>query len=370
MESNQKWGHRIQIVAVSSLAFIAFAISAEVTCRIDDLVRKDVPLLASPDRDRGLTINDGQITRGRPNGRYEKWRLNSYGFRGPEIERRPVPGKTRVLILGASESFGLYESDDQEFPRQLERRLDEHGNFEVINAAMPGMTVHSMKEYWRSWAATFAPQIVVIYPSPLFYLNLESRPKPPTGTNPRDETHVAPTFTSRFVHRAKQAYDYPDFIQKWRDKRAIAALTQNRPESWFLNEAPAANADWFIDDLRELSKLVAQTNAKSILVTHAMRCQTPPSEKDWSDLERSRVNVPRASGRAMVDFEELVRSRMISELGRDGILVVDAAKDIGGQAEYFADLVHFTDEGAKQFAGVIADAILKHATDAVNDAVQ
>jgi hypothetical protein len=44
---------------------------------------------------------------GRPNAQYLKWKLNSLGFRGPELD----PGATRILCVGSSETFGQYESE-------------------------------------------------------------------------------------------------------------------------------------------------------------------------------------------------------------------------------------------------------------------
>ena len=48
-----------------------------------------------------------------------------------------------------------HESTGREFPAQLDARLRQAGDYEVINAAMPGMTVQSMIPYWQR-PASFA----------------------------------------------------------------------------------------------------------------------------------------------------------------------------------------------------------------------
>ena len=150
-----------------------FLLVAEGVARLDDWLQYDVPLNANPDRERDLTIVDDHGIHGRPHGRYRKWELNSFGFRGPEITEQPSNGTTRVMIIGASETFGLYESPGKEYPRQLAEILKASGQgcFEIVNAAMAGITLPTMKGYWNSWASRFGAQVVLIYPSPIFYLD-------------------------------------------------------------------------------------------------------------------------------------------------------------------------------------------------------
>ena len=86
------------------LVAVVFLPAAEGMARLDDWFRNDVPLLANPDRDRDLTVRDKYGVHGRPGGSFRKWKLNEFGFRGPEIFGAPAPGRTRLMVLGASES--------------------------------------------------------------------------------------------------------------------------------------------------------------------------------------------------------------------------------------------------------------------------
>ena len=179
------------------LAVIVMMAAAEACSRLDDWIFLDVPFCANPDREHDLTVHDEHGVHGRPNGHFRKWHLNAFGFRGPQIEERPAPGSMRILILGASETFGLYESANQEYPAQLAEDLRrEDRRVEVINAAMAGISVKSMLPYWENWAARVQPQIVLIYPAPMFYLDDEP-PQPPRG----DTADQAPGLTRAAVSR-------------------------------------------------------------------------------------------------------------------------------------------------------------------------
>ncbi len=99
------------------------------------------------------------LVRGRPGYRFQKWAMNSAGFRGPDIALTAPPGRERIAILGASETFGLFESEGHEFPAQLQVVLDslEPRRFAVVNAAPPGMGLPSMASYYTRVSRHFDP---------------------------------------------------------------------------------------------------------------------------------------------------------------------------------------------------------------------
>src|SRR5437868_1952237 len=68
-----------------------------------------------------------------------------------------------------------------------------------------GMSLPTMLRYWQKWPAKFQPGIVLIYPSPQFYLDNES----PRALTPRPELEdqSRPTrsrFLERLMDTAKQ----------------------------------------------------------------------------------------------------------------------------------------------------------------------
>lgn len=62
----------------------------------------------------------------------------------------------RVLLLGASETFGLYESEGHEFAEVLRQEFARaESPIEVINAAVAGMTVPSLTDSGITGSANF-----------------------------------------------------------------------------------------------------------------------------------------------------------------------------------------------------------------------
>ena len=114
---------------------------------------------------------------GRPNAKFEKWEINSQGFRSGEISQEKPSHEIRILVMGASETFGIYESPSHAFPELLDEYLNRvfPGCYKIINTGFPGMSLPRMFEFFRSVAESIQPDIVIVYPSPQFYLDV----KPP-----------------------------------------------------------------------------------------------------------------------------------------------------------------------------------------------
>ena len=126
-----------------------FALSLEGACRLEDWIEYRTPLFARERDQADLLIRDEEGMHGRPGGRFQKWSLNSFGMRGPEVSAvKPLEVPRASLPAGASETFGLYETPGRDCPRQFEdslnaRLLESRSSecrarrAEVLDAAMP-----------------------------------------------------------------------------------------------------------------------------------------------------------------------------------------------------------------------------------------
>ena len=330
-------------------------LSAEVAARVEDRLRLGVGLLATPDHDRDLIVHDDLGIRGRPNGIFKKWHLNSYGFRGPEITVAPLPGCVRVMVLGASETFGLYESRNHEFPAQLNALLKEHGCFEMLNGAIPGMTVRTLITYWKNWGSRFSPDIVVIYPTPAFYLanNSPDYPRAPSGPPPPGP----PWWTPRLIDRAHDVIHMPAFIQRRRVARWLAATPV--PPGGVFTSLPKDRLDQFDTDLTTLTQLINASSARVILLTHATAFHYPASSVDDDQLNAWRFFVPKASAPLLLEFERRTADVTKQVAAEQSATVVDVASALNGYPEFFAeDYIHFSDRGAAEVAQILASAVL------------
>src|SRR5438552_257537 len=153
------------VVRITGYALLAL-LTLEVASRVDDFFRYGASL-AAPYSINTIFQPSPYGREGKPGARFAKWSLNSLGFRGLEMNAR----RTNVIVLGASETFGLYESPDAEYPRQLEAALNarQPDHYNVVNVAIPGMRVGRVGYLDRAIRIT-NPKYVVVYPTPASYI--------------------------------------------------------------------------------------------------------------------------------------------------------------------------------------------------------
>lgn len=347
-----RWAWRLGLVAV-------VLASAELTCRLDDAIHLDVPLLANPDHERDLMLREVWGIRGKPGGRFQKWKLNEFGFRGPEIAREPVDGTTRILILGASETFGLLEGPDMEFPAQLGRELKSQGNFEVINAGIAGSSLRAMVSLWDNWGARFQPHIVLFYPTPIFYLQNE----PPGPLRPYDaarEAQAATEFHLRLGDRLLGTYrTLPLWVRNIRRDMLYSRQIAGKSPDWFFSGVPQDRLDLFENDAARLIERIQDAGAIPIVVTHATSAVSPPRPEDNLHLRNIRFDFPRTTNEVIAAFEVEANDALRRIADRKGVRLIDAGRELGGERKLFGDLVHFTDAGAARMASLLAPGIVE-----------
>lgn len=327
--------------------------AAELTSRIDDAVFSNVPLLANPDRAYDLTMVENGVVRGRPGGAFRKWQLNNHGFPGQDIALAPTA--MRVMTLGASETFGVFESKGHTFPDLLGQELKRRqSDVEVVNAALPGMSLASMVNYWRSHASRYAPHFVLIYPSPEFYLDrVPPQPAPRLEVGP-----LPPPIASRFADRL---YDHIRQIPLLRLVRGRAivgqAVSEGGPDFLFGPQAPPDRVEAFQRDLEVLAGAIAESGSTPVLVTHAFfaRDRVEPDLREL--LEYFRIFYPRAEAETFLAFSAAAREAVLATAKRRSWAVIDAADALSGRHELFADPVHFNDKGSQRMAEVLAAAM-------------
>ena len=96
-----------------------------------------------------------------------RMRINADGFRAAADFVRPKPAAMyRVVVLGASSTFGYYVEDEETFPRQIERLLREaHQDraIEVLNLGIPHATSQNLLALARAELPSLQPDLIVIY---------------------------------------------------------------------------------------------------------------------------------------------------------------------------------------------------------------
>jgi hypothetical protein len=337
----------------------------EMGARIDDWQRSGTPLGSTPSVEENLRAEVNGVIRGRPHGQYYAARLNSFGFRGPEITQSPAAGVRRIMCLGASETFGGIESADDEYPAELRKLCTTPCRDEVINVSIVGMSVSSMRRYWRDWLRDFQPDVVVLYPTPFFYL-----PKTPTSSisqpsaereatrpKPQAQMSIHPFNDSRFLQRLKNLIVLPEFIATWRAKRAIASALAARRDKTIWDPVPPEPLAAFMSEVTALADLIRGEGVELVLATHPISATSPPRPADQGNLLSARTLRPHIPERALVEFEVAAQLAIREYARAESLPLVDFAAEMNGHREFFKDFVHFSPHGARRAAEIVSAAL-------------
>ncbi|MFM7203098.1 MAG: SGNH/GDSL hydrolase family protein [Myxococcota bacterium] len=167
-----RWLNRLLLLFMASVLALLLA-ELLVRVRHDDwrLLDRLMPVLAdeqslhipSPDPRRLITL--------KPHARFEGHAaygpytvsINGLGFRGPE-PRIPKPSGTfRIVAIGGSNVYGAGINDDQTWPAQLEKALNQqqHGRFEVLNLGVAGYNPLQMIATAEEAIATLEPDLIL-----------------------------------------------------------------------------------------------------------------------------------------------------------------------------------------------------------------
>ena len=339
----------------------------EVVTRLEERISHGVPLLSRVASPGDLVWMHPDGARGRHGARYQKWSLNQLGFRGPEISPVPDAGTTRVVVVGASETFGLYESPNREYSRQLEDSLRAHATaacgtkakpIEVVNAALPGLATPSMERLVNDVVGPTRPAVIVLYPSPGFYLNPKA-PTPTRGVAGADTTlPVRNALHIRVVGRAERQLKalIPGPVKGVLRKMVLQRRPAGPSAPRFL-DAPADRLAQFENDLRRLIGVARTTGANVVLMGHA-NATMEPAFSDSVLIGAWVYQFPRATGKALVDFHARAYE-FERELARDsGVVFVDLPAAFANRWKgSFADFVHFTDAGSGIVAATLAETL-------------
>ena len=189
-------------IAIKTIIFLPlFLLTLEMCARIEDAILYNAPFFYNYTFDSMLYTYDKYGKTGRPNGRFQKWQLNSFGFRGDEIELNKPQYVTRIVCVGASETFGYYETPRHEWPAQLSDILDAYkkGCYEVINTALPGRRLQSNTVHLKERVLRFKPDIVIFYPSGLYYMDPDFKQR--SMKKPKNVQTNSPRFSITGVGR-------------------------------------------------------------------------------------------------------------------------------------------------------------------------
>jgi lysophospholipase L1-like esterase len=290
-------------------------------------------------------------------------------MRGPDVSVVPDDNTLRVVVTGASETFGLYEPSDREYPRQLEDSLRARiqstcdsgtpHRVEVVNAALPGMALPSLARHLDYAVRPLRPQVVVLYPSPGFYLNI----RPPSAQV------RAPSDTALSIANARKLRVGERLMSQLKALAPTPMLTAARrfminrtmkkfPDGIKYEAIPPDRLKQFENDLRTTIGVARSLGAHVILMGHVNLTMEPDFD-DEALLVSWENQLPRATGETIARFHAAARDIEERAAADSNVNFVDLPEAFAGRWDgSFADFVHFTESGASVVAGALTPPVL------------
>ncbi len=333
-------------------------VCAESSARLDDWMRFGTGWLETPSME-SLFLNEVGFRRGRPESGFRHWKLNEHGFRGPSFRKEKEPGKTRVMLLGASETFGTHESPGKSYPEALVAFLPE--SYQIIDAAVVGMPLAEAINYWDLYLAQYQPDFLVLCASPLFYLadTAPSIPSVASSTStPKPTPPIGLIKSLRFTERLRNRFSLPAVVVEARDRANLTRVIASKDPAWVFEVPPEDRLELYQEHLTMMIDRTRKSSCQLILVTQPIRVATTIRPEDEGDLLAARVIRPRATDRTLVDFCNLARERLIALADSRSVPVVDLWEVMTGDRALFCDIVHFSDRGARIVAQRIAQQLI------------
>jgi len=365
-----RWWGKVALV-------LQFAVVLEVTCRFEDWIRYGTPVWSRVRAKEDLIVLDDKGKHGRPNAQYRQWALNNLGMRGPDIAVTKPAGDVRIAVVGASETFGLYESPGHDYPRLLEDSLRAlvartcagagTSRVDVINSAIFGMSLPTVAQDLRLRVAPLDPDVVVAYPTPMYYLApiVPGRTRPDSSGSPARLSPWAPLYP-RSLDRLHDALKQvaPEWFLGWLHAREVAERARREPPGWRFTTVPPDRLAAYEADLRGLVGTIRALHATPVLVTHVNAFIDNRPDAAW--MAQWEEQYPRATGAALIAFDSTADD-VTRRVARDsGVALVDLAGLarrglFTPYSESYADYAHFTDVGAERVAAAIAPVVARTA---------
>lgn len=339
------WKQICRVLRIGSL--IAWGLlTLELCARVEDTIRYNAPLFG-PFTVASLYRYDAAGRHGKANAGFMKWRLNEAGYRGPSLRSH----KYRIVCLGSSETFGVYESAGNEWPRQLERELNSRAGyekFEVVNAAYPGMTVANILRRLDETRNKLHPRMAILYPSYARYIYLDQVDKEKLAPPPENIFELR--LNSRVEPLLKETV--PLSVQDMARRYLIRRATATTPT---LPRIPQASVDRFSNDLTLLIGRLRDYGIVPVVVTQSTWFGPQISTKDRWLLTAWRRFYPLLEEDGFLDMQQRMNQAASRVASANAVLLIRADDEMSSGSQYFADFVHFNDAGAQALAKLIAN---------------
>jgi lysophospholipase L1-like esterase len=301
--------------------------------RTHDSQRSTRDLLYRPDADLFFRLRPNLDLERTDNPRIFGLRTNALGLRGGEVEVEKPVGRTRVIAVGDSCTFGSGAATPETYPALLERRLREMRpdmRIEVVNAGVPGFSSFQALRWLETEGFALSPDVVLF------------------ATEVNDAT-IANAGRKRQFGASRQLSDR-EFAQALRGRGGLAMLA-------LLARVRIALGVGGSSEPGDVKRRVSVEEYEANLVAFAeqsVRLGAVPVVLSWPLRNQARGVPPRTElEAAVVPYQQSARETA----RRNGVLFVDLAPTLAGRSDVFVDMAHLNAEGYGLVAERVADAL-------------
>ena len=307
----------------------------------------------------GLTYQHHQLRHAFiPNTTYfNRVKINSLGFRSPEITIQKPPNTIRIVCIGGSTTFDTYvSSNDRTWTNKLKRFLKEKyldANIEVINAGVVGYKVMDSLINLQSRILPLEPDMIVFYHAHNdiagnrnTYLPTKEVPRPGEVKN---ECAII-----GFLREHSLLYQKTNLLIRY-----IIAGRRSKHSSRHdtISKVGLSN---FEKTLSLIGFVCAENNIKLIMPYVITGFREEMSKKEQLENAKWSVHFSRhLSLNGIYDGYSKYNQVIKKIASRFNGIFVYSTSEIPGGSDYFADGLHFTDKGAERFAEIVGSKILE-----------
>ena len=112
-------------------------------------------------------------------------------------------------------------------------------------------------------------------------------------------------------------------------------------------------------DLDSIVTAIRADGCEPILAVYPMRFGRTLTPADSALMDAWREYSPRATAQMLLEYMWAARDTVLDLGRRRGVHVVDLPPALNGHTEYFDDQVHYSAQGAKKLASLIAPVVME-----------
>ncbi|MGI9305289.1 MAG: SGNH/GDSL hydrolase family protein [Gammaproteobacteria bacterium] len=289
-----------------------------------------------------------------PDSHFGSIRINSLGFRGPELEVPKPQGTIRFAFLGASTTYcAEVSSNEMTWPHMVWQRLQQRWpgvEFDYVNGGVPGYGASASLRNLQFNIKKLEPDVIVIY-------------------------HAVNDLSGNSFEQAVRrglAQQQTEKELSWLSRYSLLSYLVEKNMRILTQQARATDAEKklkvdaeelaapFRADLKLLTEASRKTSALVVLTTFAhqlRRDQTP--EQQVEAAVTNLYTMPYMSIDGLLGGYESY-NRVIQEVAAEtGALLIGNEDSIPGDRVHFHDSVHFTDAGSEAMADRVADVLTR-----------